>query len=165
MSSKAVPSSTTNADEETLRTWANTYTRAVHQRTVCQETTMAKTGTNPHYLYTAKISEIAEATEEYSILLIVLTDVSTAVVKEKEVVIKEVQEDGNEKSDEFETSSDPEEELDNAHSNIATSTTDLAGPLSLIFPMTPNLLRLDAYLYRYKGKKTECHEKKLYFSA
>ena len=30
--SKSVPSSITFADEETLRTWANTYTRAVRQR-------------------------------------------------------------------------------------------------------------------------------------
>ena len=113
--SKAVPSSITVAVEETLRTWANTYTRAVHQRTVRQETTMSKTETLPHYLYTAKISEIAQITKEYSIPLIVPTDVSTAVVNEKEVVIEGVQEDDNEKSDEFKHSSDEEEELDNAH--------------------------------------------------
>ena len=118
---KAVPSSITVTDEETLWTWANIYTRAVRQRTVCQETTMAKTGTLPHYLYTAKISEVAERTEESLILLIVPTDVSTAVVNKKEVVIEEVQEDDNEPS------SDQEEELDNAHPNIATSTTDVAG--------------------------------------
>ena len=127
LSSKAVPSSITVVDEETLRTWANTYTRAVRQRTVHQEKTMAKTGTLPHYLYTAKISEVAETTEEYSILLIVPTGVSTAVVNEKEILIEEVEEDDNEKSDEFEPSSDEEEELDNAHPNIATSTTDVAG--------------------------------------
>ena len=88
---------------------------------------MVKPGTLPHYLYTAKISEVAETTEEYSIPLIVPIDVSTAVVNEKEVAIKEVQEDDNEKSDEFEPPSDEEEELDNAHPNIATSTTDGAG--------------------------------------
>ena len=44
--SKAVPSSITVADEETLRTWGNTYTRAVRQRTVRQKTTMAKTDTS-----------------------------------------------------------------------------------------------------------------------
>ena len=124
--SKAVPSSITVADEETLPTWANTYTRAVRQGTVCQEKTMAKRGTLPHYLYTAKISEVAEITEEHSIPLIVPADGSTAVVNEKEVVIEEVQGDDNEKSDEFEPSSEEEEELDNAHQNIATSTTDVA---------------------------------------
>ena len=31
---------------------------------------MTKTGTVPHYLYTAKISDAAEITEEYSIPLI-----------------------------------------------------------------------------------------------
>ena len=125
--SKAVPSSITVADEETSRTWANTYTRAVRQRTVRQETTMAKTWTLPHYLYTAKISEVAEITEEHSIPLIVPTDVSTAVVNKKDLVIEKVQEDDNEKSDEFEPSSEEEEDLDNAHSNIATRTTDVAG--------------------------------------
>ena len=69
-----MPSSITVADEETLQTWANTYTRVVRPRTVHQETTMAKTGALPHYLYTAKISEVAETTEEYSIPLIVPTD-------------------------------------------------------------------------------------------
>ena len=55
------------------------------------------------------------------------TDVSTAVVNEKKVVIEGVQEDDNEKSDEFEASSDEKEELDNAHPNIATSITDVVG--------------------------------------
>ena len=125
--SKVVPSPITVADEDTLRTWANTYTRAVRQRTVRQETTMAKTGTLPHDLYTAKIIEVAETTEEYSTPLIVPTDVSTAVVNKKEVVMEEMQEDDNEKSDEFEPSSDEVEELDNVHPNIATSTADVAG--------------------------------------
>ena len=120
-------SSITVADDETLRTWAHTYTRVVHQRTVRQETTMAKTGTLPYYLYTAKISEVAETTKEYLIPFIVPTDVSTALVNKKEIVIKEVQEDDNEKSDEFEPASDEEEDVDNAHPNIATSTTDVAG--------------------------------------
>ena len=119
--SKAVPSSITVAGEETLQTWANTYTRTVRQRTVHQETAMAKTRTLCHYLYTAEISGVDETTEEYSIQLIVPTDVSTAVVNEKQVVIEEVQEDDNEKSDEFEATSDAEEELDNTNPNIATS--------------------------------------------
>ena len=88
---------------------------------------MAETGTLPHYLYTAKIIEVAGATEEFSIPLIVSTDVSTAAVNKKELVIQEVQEDDNEKSDEFEPPSDKEEDLDNVHPNIATSTTDVAG--------------------------------------
>ena len=59
--------------------------------------------------------------------MIVPTDVSAAVVSVKEVVIKKVREDDNEKSDEFEPSSNEEEELDYAHLNIATSLTDVAG--------------------------------------
>ena len=138
--SKAVPSSITVADEETLRTWANTNTRAVCQRTVRQKTTMAKTGTLPYYLYTAKISEGAETTEEYFDPLDSATDVSPAKVNEKEVVIKEVQKDDNDKSDKFEPSSDEEEELDNVHLNIATSTTDVVdldeGSLFLVGRLT-----------------------------
>ena len=83
---------------------------------------MAKTGTLPHYLYTAKISEVAETTEEYSIPLTVPADLSTDVANEKEVVIEEVQEDDSEKSDEFEPSSDEDEELDDVHPNIDTTT-------------------------------------------
>ena len=49
-----------------MRTWADSYTQAVRQRTGCQETTMAKTGTLPHYLYSNKISEVARTTETYS---------------------------------------------------------------------------------------------------
>ena len=53
--------------EELLQTWAYTYTRAVRQRTVRQETTMAKMGTLPHYIYSSRINEVIEATEEYNI--------------------------------------------------------------------------------------------------
>ena len=81
-----------------------------------------------HFLTTfTQLSEVAEITEEHSIPLIVPTDVSTAVVNKKELVIEKVQEDDNEKSDESEPSSEEEEDLDNAHSNIATRTTDVAG--------------------------------------
>ena len=52
--------------EEKLRVWANSYTRAVRQRTVRQETTMAKSGTLPHYLYSTKISEVADTTKSFS---------------------------------------------------------------------------------------------------
>ena len=57
-------------DEETLRTWSNTYTRAVRERTVRQETTMARAGRLLHYLYAAKISEVPETTEKYAITLV-----------------------------------------------------------------------------------------------
>ena len=101
---------------------------------------MAKTETLPHYLYTAKISEVAETTEEYSMPTIVPTDVSTAVVSKKEVLIKEVQEDYNEKKDQSGPLGDEEEELDNSHPNIATSTTDVVGldegSLFLVNPWT-----------------------------
>lgn len=47
-------------DQEKLQTWANSYTRAVRQRTVRQETTMAKMGTLPHYLYSNSISKVVD---------------------------------------------------------------------------------------------------------
>ena len=65
--------------------------------------------------------------EEYLIPMIVLTAVATAVVNEKEIFIEEVQENDNEKSDEFEPSSQEGEELDIAHPNILISTTDVVG--------------------------------------
>ena len=34
-----------------MRDWASSYGVAVRQRTVCQETTMAKHGTLPEYIY------------------------------------------------------------------------------------------------------------------
>ena len=71
--------------------------------------------------------------------MIVPTDVSPAEVNEKEVVIKEVHEDDNDKSDEFEPSSDGEEELDNVHLNIATSTTDVVVGRSTRFGRSVNI--------------------------
>ena len=38
-------------DCELLRNWASAYGAAVRQRTVCQETTMAKHGTLPEFVY------------------------------------------------------------------------------------------------------------------
>ena len=60
---KAAPVYIAVSDKEKLRTWADSYTRAVRQRTVRQETTMAKTGTLLHYLYSNKIIEVPETTE------------------------------------------------------------------------------------------------------
>ena len=48
-------------------------------------------------------------------------------MNEKEVVIEEMQEDDNEKSDLFEPSNDEEQKLDNAQLNIVSSTIDAAG--------------------------------------
>ena len=57
--SEILPSrkATTNiskSDEKKWRVWANNYTQAVRKQTVRQETTMAKCGTLPSYLYTNK---------------------------------------------------------------------------------------------------------------
>ena len=43
-------------EEEEMRQWALTYTRGVRQRSVRQETTMDKSGTLPHYLYSNDIA-------------------------------------------------------------------------------------------------------------
>ena len=49
-----------------IKDWASTYTRAVRQRTVRQETTMAKMGTLPHYLYSLDRNKQAKQTIPFS---------------------------------------------------------------------------------------------------
>ena len=62
---KKTPTKINQIDQEALQNWALTYTRAVRQRTVRQETTMAKMGTLPHYLYTQDTQEIARSIVPY----------------------------------------------------------------------------------------------------
>ena len=66
---------------EKLRTLVDSYTRPVLQQTVHQKTTMANTGTLRHYLYSNKISEIAEITEAYSADTVSSSDVEKEVLK------------------------------------------------------------------------------------
>ena len=51
--------------EEEMRQWALTYTRGVRQRSVRQETTMDKSGTLPHYLYSVDIAKQAEQNKKF----------------------------------------------------------------------------------------------------
>eukprot|EP00111_Clytia_hemisphaerica_P017220 TCONS_00050955-protein len=62
---KNTPKQITKENEDLLRDWAANYTRAVRQRTVRQETTMAKTGTLPHYCYTKSLIEVASQSSSF----------------------------------------------------------------------------------------------------
>ena len=54
-------------EEEEMRQWAQTYTKGVRQRSVRQETTMDKSGTLPHYLYTVDLAKQAAQREKYTL--------------------------------------------------------------------------------------------------
>ena len=66
------------SNEGKLQTWADSYTR---QWRVRQKTTMANTGTLPHYLYSNKISEVAKTTEAYTADIVRSSDVEKKVLK------------------------------------------------------------------------------------
>ena len=62
---KVTPIAISKKDEEELKQWSASYTQAVRQRTVRQETTMAKMGTFSYYKYSNNVKKIAESTSEY----------------------------------------------------------------------------------------------------
>ena len=63
---KKNPTKITQNEQQALHSWPVTYTRAVRQSTVKQETTMAKMGTLPHYLSTQNTHEVATNTVPYN---------------------------------------------------------------------------------------------------
>ena len=52
------------SNEEKLRTWDDSYIRALRQRTVWQKIIVASAGTLPRYLYSNKTSDVAETSDE-----------------------------------------------------------------------------------------------------
>ena len=60
------PTKITQNEQQALQSWALTYTTTVRQGAVRQETTMAKMGTLPHYLYTKGTHEVARNTVSYN---------------------------------------------------------------------------------------------------
>ena len=87
---KVTPITISKKDEEELQQWSATYTQAVRQCTVRQETTMAKMGIWPYYIYSKNVKKVAESTSEYQF-------------EEKEAL------EGNDSgTDEFDSSSDEE---------------------------------------------------------
>ena len=64
---KSAPCKISKKDEEELQQWSASYTQAVRQRTVRQETTMAKMGTLPYYIYSKNVDKIAESTSKYQL--------------------------------------------------------------------------------------------------
>ena len=119
------------ADCDLMRSWASSYGAAVRQSTVRQETTMAKHGTLPKFIYqrqcvasdepvtlTTFVSEQAEGPED-----------STLLLNEKE--------NDDEIADEFDSSSDEEVEAEDAEGGnsllegeIGSSATFLLGARS-----------------------------------
>ena len=91
---------------------ADIYTLAVRQRTVRQETAVVKTGTLPHYLYSEKISDVAETTEAYSADMVRSSDVEKEVpnVTEQRKVPK-VDSAEEEQADLFDSASEEEDDL------------------------------------------------------
>ena len=63
---KKSPTNITQNEQQVLKSWTLTYTRAVRQRTVRQETTVEKMGTLPHYLDTQDTHKVARNTVPYN---------------------------------------------------------------------------------------------------
>ena len=102
------------ADCEILRNWASSYGAAVRQRTVRQETTMAKHGTLPEFMYQRECVTLDNP--------VTITSAQHAAVKSPETVDDQTAEDDTadeELVDEFDPSSDEEIE----------ETTDESAPL------------------------------------
>ena len=123
---KIQPNKIEKSKEENLQSWASTYGRAVRQRTVRQETTMCKTGTLPHYLYSsdAAMNEMANKSRPYE------------MGREEQVNMDEPEmnaiiQNEKERDDEYDSSSDEEidgivDDIDslavgdNANENVTT---------------------------------------------
>ena len=63
---KKSPTNIIQNEQQALKSWTLTYTRAVRQRTVRQETTVEKMGTLPNYLDTQDTHKVARNTVPYN---------------------------------------------------------------------------------------------------
>ena len=90
------------ADCDSLRDWASSYGAAVRQRTVRQETTMARHGTLPEFMHQRQC-EVAEK----PISIAFDAQVSTAEAVTENEKVEEAEDDFDESSDE-EVDNDPE---------------------------------------------------------
>jgi hypothetical protein len=97
------------ANCDVLRNWASTYGAAVRQRTVCQETTMAKHGTLPEFMYQRKCVTLDTPVTIESGECRVEVAEEDAEDDLGEPVESADQESQDEFMDEFDTSSDEEE--------------------------------------------------------
>ena len=98
-----VATSLSQADCEILRNWASSYGAAVRQRTVRQETTMAKHGTLPEFMYQRECVALDNP--------VTITSAQHAGAKATETVDDQIAEDDTadeELVDEFDPSSDEE---------------------------------------------------------
>ncbi len=111
------------ADIDRLRDWASSYGAAVRQRTVRQETTMARHGTLPEFMYQRQC-EISEKP-----VSIAFDKHDTHAVMEHE--LEEDQSDGfDESSDEEVVNDDSSEPTTATHGEIGSSVTFLLGARS-----------------------------------
>ncbi len=120
---------------EILRNWAKAHGAAVRQRTVRQETTMAKHGTMPEYMYQRR-NIVTERVDVFSDNNPSATEDVDVRVEEVEEAIDSDAEENLDEVDEFDSSSDEEEddeglELPQAdHDEIGKSTDILFGARS-----------------------------------
>jgi len=93
------------ADCDLIRNWASSYGSAAGQRTVQQETTMAKHGTLPKFIYQRK----CVASDEPITLTTFVTEQAEGPEENSTLLLNE-RENDDENADKFDSSSDEEVE-------------------------------------------------------
>ena len=115
-------------NREIIRNWATSYGAAVRQRTVRQETTMAKHGALPEYMYQRECVATEKVRLEFS-------ETDTEEVNDDDVdtapdEIEEIDEFDERNDDDRDVSRDSEDEIDMASYNeIGNSTNFLIVPV------------------------------------
>ena len=98
------------ADCDLMRNWASSYGAAVRQRTVRQETTMAKHGTLPEFIYQRQ----RVASDEPVTLTTFESELAEGPEKKNSTLLLNEKESDDEMADEFDSSSDEEVEAEDA---------------------------------------------------
>ena len=97
------------ADCDLMRNWASSYGAAVRQRTVRQETTMAKYGTLPEFIYQRQ----CVASDE-PLTLTTFASAQAEGPEENSTLLLNEKENDDEVANEFDSSSDEEVEAEDA---------------------------------------------------
>ena len=110
------PVSMSSENTEIIQNWATLHGAAVRQRTVCQETTMAKHGALPEYMYQRECVATEKGWLEY-------IETDTEEVNDDDVdtgldEIEEINEFDESSDDDRDASRDSENEIDMARSEI-----------------------------------------------
>ena len=93
-------------DCEIMRGWASTYGAAVRQRTVRQETTMAKHGTLPEFMYQRQLDSVPKVSLNFE------EDDDSRSEGGEEQVMEGGRNETADEVDEFDESSDEEVEIE-----------------------------------------------------